>query len=284
LKLDDDDDTMWNLKKKFRKMGKEKMDNVCVPTDQNTTMDTMPSLSSPSAMSSTPVDKHQHVPSSSGGQNLTLVELFQSQGCSSCPPTNDNIISLISSESQGENLVLTYEVTYWDYLGWEDTFGRKEFDGRQRAYAGAGGLSGRVYTPQVIVNGTQEGVGNRAKDLTKIIEKGRKVHPFDIFVSSSGGGRAITVTPSNGVGVGVDATVILVRYAPNPRDVDIKRGENRGRVLPHRNVVVGLSEIGTVKRGAEGSFVVGEERERGVERAVIVQAGKGGPILGAARI
>ena len=80
-----------------------------------------------------------------GMTSLTVVELFQSQGCSSCPPTNSNIIQL----SQDPNyLVLTYEVTYWDYLGWKDTFGNSAFDRRQWDYAKAMNNS-RVYTPQV---------------------------------------------------------------------------------------------------------------------------------------
>ena len=76
---------------------------------------------------------------------LTVVELFQSQGCSSCPPANDNVLALTEDPNM---LVLTYGVTYWDYLGWKDTFGSSIFDSRQRAYART--LQKRnVYTPQV---------------------------------------------------------------------------------------------------------------------------------------
>ena len=78
-------------------------------------------------------------------KTLTVLELFQSQGCSSCPPANNNVLALIPNE---ETLVLTYDVTYWDRLGWTDTFGDKNWDGRQWEYARAFG-KGNVYTPQV---------------------------------------------------------------------------------------------------------------------------------------
>lgn len=77
--------------------------------------------------------------------SITVVELFQSQGCSSCPPANGNVIELIDDPSL---LVLTYEVTYWDHLGWKETFGQCVFDHRQRAYAKALGRR-NVFTPQV---------------------------------------------------------------------------------------------------------------------------------------
>lgn len=76
---------------------------------------------------------------------VTVIELFQSQGCSSCPPANHHVLKLVDDPNV---LVLTYDVTYWDYLGWKDTFGNREFDRRQRAYAQTLGLK-NVFTPQV---------------------------------------------------------------------------------------------------------------------------------------
>ena len=85
-------------------------------------------------------------PPAYSNKTLTVLELFQSQGCSSCPPANDQVLKLI--ESNPEILILTYDVTYWDRLGWKDTFGDKQWDGRQWEYARAFG-KGNVYTPQV---------------------------------------------------------------------------------------------------------------------------------------
>ena len=80
----------------------------------------------------------------------TVVELFTSQGCSSCPPANKFVSSLADDPNK---LVLSYGVTYWDYLGWEDTFGSPEFTKRQRVY-GKAFRSGNIYTPQIVLNGS----------------------------------------------------------------------------------------------------------------------------------
>lgn len=77
--------------------------------------------------------------------SLTVIELFQSQGCSSCPPANDNLLKLVGRQDM---LILTYDVTYWDHLGWRDTFGNAAFEGRQRDYAKALGYS-NIFTPQI---------------------------------------------------------------------------------------------------------------------------------------
>lgn len=118
------------------------MDEVCVPKDAM-----IPS--SESAMEDT---SNSMTTSTSGMMTApqqavspTVIELFQSQGCSSCPPANDNVIPLADDP---DKLVLTYEVTYWDYLGWPDTFGNKAWDQRQRDYSAAF-KSRSVYTPQV---------------------------------------------------------------------------------------------------------------------------------------
>jgi hypothetical protein len=122
---------MWNMKKMFKKS-----ENVCLAPMTAP----IPNSVESESMFSTISTKSAPAP----GQ-LTVLELFQSQGCSSCPPTNSNIIDLSSDPSY---LVLTYEVTYWDYLGWKDTFGNSTFDKRQWEYARALG-STKVYTPQV---------------------------------------------------------------------------------------------------------------------------------------
>ncbi|MDE3176298.1 MAG: DUF1223 domain-containing protein, partial [Pseudomonadota bacterium] len=91
----------------------------------------------------------------------TVVELFQSQGCSSCPPAN---AALARYADRPDWLALTFAVTYWDRLGWKDTFGQAAFTERQYAYARSLGESG-VYTPQVVVNGRAAGVGADAGEV-----------------------------------------------------------------------------------------------------------------------
>ncbi|KAF3085707.1 hypothetical protein TWF102_007579 [Orbilia oligospora] len=208
---------------------------------------------------------------------MTLVEIFQSQGCSSCPPANSNVIELMNNYPS--ILVLTYEVTYWDYLGWKDVFGNKEFDRRQRDYAGALGNE-TVFTPQVIVNGRADGVGNTFKDLNKIVSQGVMAAANEDTVRVDTESNAILVSGRDADEV---ADVHLVRYMPNPPDVDIRRGENAGRCLPHRNVVVDIKKIGEW-RGGSTVFNIGDEKQEGIERAVLVQKGRGGAVIGVAKL
>jgi hypothetical protein len=93
---------------------------------------------------------------SAADRPLTVVELFTSQGCSSCPPANANLIKL---SKRDDVLALSFAVTYWDYLGWKDSFGKREFTDRQAVYEPALGQSGS-YTPQMVVNGRTTTVGN----------------------------------------------------------------------------------------------------------------------------
>ncbi|KAK6507240.1 hypothetical protein TWF481_005690 [Arthrobotrys musiformis] len=224
-----------------------------------------------------------HPPSSSMGNKkskMTLVEIFQSQGCSSCPPANSNVIELMNNYPS--ILVLTYEVTYWDYLGWKDVFGNKEFDRRQREYAAVLGNES-VFTPQVIVNGRADGVGNTFKDLNKIVSQGVMAAANEDTIRVDTESNAILVSGSSTGENGEVADVHLVRYMPNPPDVDIRRGENAGRCLPHRNVVVDIMKIGEWKGGST-VFNIGEEKVEGIERAVLVQKGRGGPVIGVAKL
>ena len=125
----------------FRPFRSDK-DKVCVPGQK----DCLPKDDlGPGASTVIPTAPAPPMSTSHNPNPLTVVELFQSQGCSSCPPANNNVIALVDDP---DKLVLTYEVTYWDYLGWPDTFGNKAWDQRQWEYAHA--LKNKnVYTPQV---------------------------------------------------------------------------------------------------------------------------------------
>jgi len=251
---------MWNLKKVFKRS-----DGMSMPMENGgNAMGMMDSGMMKDNMST-----------SSMAAALTVVELFQSQGCSSCPPTNSNIIQL----SQDPNfLVLTYEVTYWDYLGWKDTFGNSSFDRRQREYANTM-ESTRVYTPQVIVNGAVDGVGNSQKNLQKIIESGRRTSVPTLSVTTSGNDLVI-----DGSDYHDTAYILLVKYVAAPADVPIPRGENSGRTLPHRNVVKDVSTLATWSKTGNPLRLPLPKKDSGLEYAVLVQAGTGGPIIGACRL
>ncbi|MGE0667150.1 MAG: DUF1223 domain-containing protein [Sphingomonadales bacterium] len=199
-----------------------------------------------------------------------VVELFTSQGCSSCPPA-DALLARLSR--QPGVLALSFGVTYWDRLGWKDTFARPEYTRRQRDYAAALGKR-NVYTPQVVVQGREETIGSRRAEVESLIAAARK----------QAGGPAISLEDGQvTIGPGKPARpadVWLVRYDPRELRVPVGRGENGGRTLPHRNVVRSLVRLGSWT-GATASLPL-PAAAPDLASAVLVQLPGGGPILAAA--
>jgi hypothetical protein len=201
----------------------------------------------------------------------TVIELFQSQGCSSCPPANANVNALAQ---RADVLALSFAVTYWDGLGWKDVFARPLYTDRQWDYARALGHA-QVWTPQVIINGRADITGTRAAPLVALIGANYR----------GNGGPAITVT---GASVSISGTtarpvdVWLVRYEPRAIEVAIKAGENTGKTLPHRNIVRELVKVGRWS-GGKANFSLPAAKLPGLATAAFVQSGTGGPILAAAR-
>jgi hypothetical protein len=199
-----------------------------------------------------------------------VVELYQSQGCSSCPPA-DAVLNSIADRP--DVLALSFAVTYWDDLGWKDTFAAPEFTRRQWDYAHAGGRE-NVATPQVIVNGRGVLTGNRRADVDAAIAH------FDRGIS----GSLLTVMPkvvSVGAGHGA-ATIWLVRYDPRTINVPIRAGENGGRTIPHRNIVRQLTKLGTWN-GRPARFSIPASTGT-LRSAVLLQSGMGGPIIASTRL
>ncbi len=157
-------------------------------------------------------------------QPVSVVELFTSQGCSSCPPANKFAGKLAED---GDKLVLTYGVTYWDYLGWKDTFGDPEFTQRQRDYGKALGVS-NVYTPQIILNGSAHSPRYSRKDVETMTLSTTKP---DASISLDDNGLIVTGDAD------VEAKLVIVSFTPGEQLVSVKRGENGGRTLKVSNVV-----------------------------------------------
>lgn len=199
--------------------------------------------------------------------HLTVVELFQSQGCSSCPPANANVIAL---SGRPDLLTLTFHVTYWDQLGWKDTFASPQYTARQWDYAHR--LNHKeVWTPQVIINGHSDIVGADKSALESLIAREGPTKGPSVSVKDN-----VAVV---GQGSGT-ADVWLVRYDPNIVQVPISRGENGGVTLPHKNVVRELTKLGTWS-GASASFALPASPQPAWKTAVLVQQGAGGSIIGA---
>ena len=201
---------------------------------------------------------------------LTVVELFTSQGCSSCPPANANLARLAD---RPDVLALSFGVTYWDQLGWKDTFASKPYTDRQWAYA-KGLRHAQVWTPQVVINGSTDVVGTRLGE----IEGAARQVPLAGGPQLSVSGGVVTI----GAGKAAKADVWLVRYDPAVVQVPVKRGENTGKTLPHRNVVRELTRLGAYS-GQALTFRLPVSPRSNLKTAILVQAGPGGPILAAAK-
>lgn len=161
-----------------------------------------------------------------GDTPTTIVELFTSQGCSSCPSANE-FAGKMSQDP--DKLVLTYGVTYWDYLGWKDTFGSPKFTKRQRAYGQAFG-AGNVYTPQIVLNGSAHSPRYTKRDVETMTLEESTV-PVKL---SAEDGKLVLET---------DADAVVVTYQPGVQIVPVKAGENHGRTLKIPNVVMSVETI-----------------------------------------
>ncbi len=203
----------------------------------------------------------------------TVIELFQSQGCSSCPPAAANVAAI---SDRPDVLALAFEVDYWDRLGWKDTFSKPAWTARQYSYAHAMGRDG-VYTPQVVVNGRVEGAGLSEGELAGLVSRGDR-----------GAGGPIVGFANGAVSVGAGAApaggaeVWLARYDPRTVEVAINRGENTGRTLPHKDIVHEMILLGHWN-GQAAAFPLPAGGGPGFAEAALVQAAGSGPILAAAR-
>ena len=199
-----------------------------------------------------------------------VVELYQSQGCSSCPPAD---LAVNSVADRPDVLALSFAVTYWDQLGWKDIFGDPAFTARQWDYARAGGRQ-NVATPQVIVNGRGAIVGNNRPDIDAAVAR------FDRGASGptlAFDGKAVQV----GAGKG-HATLWLVRYDPRTIPVAIRAGENGGRTIAHRNIVRQIVPIG--QWTGRPLHVALPPARPGLASALLLQSGKGGPIVASRKL
>jgi hypothetical protein len=215
---------------------------------------------------------------------VTVIELFTSQGCSSCPTAD----ALLESYADRPDVVaLTLPVDYWDYLGWKDTLASPKFSARQRAYAKARG-DGRVYTPQVIVNGLKHAVGSNSSDIDHAIAATRPtIEPtrIGVAVKSVNDHVVIHVDAAPDAAKATEATIWLALISRRV-EVKIKRGENHGRTVVYHNVVREWMPVG-MWNGAAATIKLAHHAVKQSDAdgcAIIVQHGDAGPIVGAAML
>src|SRR5260370_2046312 len=179
-------------------------------------------------------------------RGAVLVELFTSEGCSSCPPADDLLRQITGRISDQGQLVigLSEHVSYWDSLGWNDTYSSEIYTGRQDDYSARFGLSG-VYTPQMVVNGREQFVGGDRRALEAALASEAKRKQIDLHIVSA------QVDPSRIVftysATNLPAKISLQLVAALVDDMDrtnVRRGENSGRELIHASVVRALAPLG----------------------------------------
>ncbi len=206
-----------------------------------------------------------------------VVELFTSQGCSSCPPADDLLAELAGRPGV---VALSLHVDYWDYIGWKDPYASPQYTARQQRYAEALNLR-YVYTPQIVVDGRANVVGSRRAEVLEAIEAAAtRDRTIDITFSTRNGG---TVIIPEGAAPAEGATVWLAVY-DREQVTEIKRGENAGRSLRNANVVRSFERLGTwTGARLEIPLDLAGARARGRNGcAVIVQRGRAGPVLASA--
>jgi hypothetical protein len=217
--------------------------------------------------------------------NPIVLELYSSQGCSSCPPA-DKLLGEIAR--QPNVIAWTLPVDYWDYNGWKDTFGKPAHTNRQKAYAKVRG-DGQVYTPQIIVNGVAHVVGSdigaiRAAGERFFNKKGALSVP--VKVNDKNGALEVEVGAAP-EGTPKQAFLMIVRVTRQV-SVSIGRGENSGRTLEYTNVGRAAARVGEWN-GQPQTFTIASGVAANPEAdgwIILLQAGDGkapGPILGAAK-
>jgi hypothetical protein len=213
-----------------------------------------------------------------------IVELFTSQGCSSCPPADKLIGELAEDPSI---IALSMPIDYWDYLGWKDTLADARFSARQKAYSHMRG-DRDVYTPQVVINGSVHVIGSdRAGIEGAISATGKSDAVMSVPVSMTVTNKQINVSVGASWGPTATHGEVWICSVSKAVPIAIKRGENRGRELTYYNVVRNVLKVGDWN-GSPGSWSVPLENisREGVDAAAVyVQDGsrdKPGAMLGAA--
>ncbi len=211
-----------------------------------------------------------------------VIELFTSQGCSSCPPA-DRLAGELARDER--NLVLTFPVDYWDYLGWKDTLASPANAARQRAYAIARG-DRKVYTPQIVVNGREAAVGGDGAAVIGALSRGHANDALQVPVTLEAEDDRIDVTVGAST-AGPHPAEVWVFALQRRSTVPIGRGENAGRTVTYANVVRKMTRLGAWD-GAQIHFEIPAQdlaRDDVDGLAVLVQSGNGGrpgQIVGAA--
>ncbi len=205
-----------------------------------------------------------------------VVELFTSQGCSSCPPADEILAELAQ---RNDVIALALHVDYWDYIGWKDQFGDPDHATRQRAYAVAGGRKS-IYTPEMIINGITDIVGAKPMAVAQAITD-HKNDPALVDLTLTRSGDILQINAKTLPGAKGPFTVNLLQYIPSQK-ANIKRGENAGHAFSYHNIVQNWSVLGDWS--AQEPLALTAPIKGDLPAVVIIQQSGAGPIVAAARV
>lgn len=217
-------------------------------------------------------------------ENHAVVELFTSQGCSSCPPA-DAYLGVLAKRK--DVTALTFNVDYWDYLGWKDTLASRQYSQRQRSYARMRG-DGEVYTPQVVINGVDHAVGSRRFSVNTAIDKAKRVfasHSVPLKLSKDSTKLMITAGDAK-EGSGIKSGTIWIACVKKAITVPIGRGENTGKTITYYNVVRQMVPVG-MWSGTSKTVDLPIKEFRGDKPDMfyaLLQSGRNGRIIGVAQL
>jgi hypothetical protein len=206
-----------------------------------------------------------------------VVELYTAQGCGSCDKANAFAASL--ADRAGVT-ALTFNVDYWDYLGWKDTFAQPEFSERQRDFDKRFGLKD-VYTPQIIVEGEGQASGDNPDDVEALIKTARHAAATGPEIIPRADGT-VEIAAGRGGSERHPLAVWLVRFDPRLESVLVKEGDNRGQTVSHRNVVRQLVKLGPWE-GRRKIYRLPAAPADGLASLILVQGDNGGRIIAAYR-
>lgn len=183
-------------------------------------------------------------------KSFVLIELFTSEGCSSCPPA-DKVLARLQNEQPVENVEivpLALHVDYWNYLGWRDEFSSNAFSQRQSGYAEKFNLDS-IYTPQMIVDGRKQFTGSQFDTAINSIKEAAQTKKSEVKLLSESGGLKIDISdlPAH------DDSYVWLAVTEDDLQTDVRRGENSGKKLSHTGVVRDMKLLGNLTAG-EANF------------------------------
>ena len=212
-------------------------------------------------------------PPAAAPKTAILVELFTSEGCSSCPPADALLTRLLREQPvvDVEIVPLSLHVTYWDHQGWKDPFASKTFTSRQEAYSKIFG-EGRLYTPQMVVDGRDEFNGSDEAAVRRVVAAAAARPHLPLRVDARARGAAVRLSIDLPAAPdGAEPIDVLVALTEDDLSSVVRRGENGGRTLTHVAVVRTLESLGSLEREsfvADGQLALDRRWQTGKMRAV----------------